>query len=120
MTNLAGTWLSHYEYNSNRHGWSASSAILTLDYRGALISATTNPHDPGSHIRILLSHYREDNVLSGTWTERTDPAGPYAGRVYRGYVMFTIDPGGTRLNGRWLGAGADGEINTGPWTLARK
>jgi hypothetical protein len=34
-------------------------------------------------------------------------------------IQMTDDPSGRRLTGKWLGFGAESEINDGPWTLTR-
>jgi hypothetical protein len=56
-------------------------------------------------------------VLTGTWSERTDPQGYYQGAVYHGAIQLLLEPSGRRMAGKWVGFGRDWDVNTGPWTL---
>jgi hypothetical protein len=56
-------------------------------------------------------------VVTGTWTEQTDPDGYYKGAVYHGAIQLLSEPSGHRMTGRWIGFGRELEINDGPWTL---
>ena len=54
-------------------------------------------------------------VLTGTWTEETNPAGYYHGAVYHGAIQLLLEPTGRRMTGKWVGFGRDFDLNTGPW-----
>jgi hypothetical protein len=56
-------------------------------------------------------------VLTGTWTEETNPAGYYKGAVYHGAIQLLLEPTGRKMTGKWVGFGRDFDLNTGPWTL---
>jgi hypothetical protein len=61
-------------------------------------------------------------VLTGTCTEETDPAGYYPGAVYHGAIQLLLEPTGRKMTGRkmtgkWVGFGRDFDLTTGPWTL---
>ena len=56
-------------------------------------------------------------VLTGTWTEETNPAGYYQGAVYHGAIQLLLEPTGRKMTGKWVGFGRDFDLNTGPWTL---
>jgi len=59
----------------------------------------------------------EAMTATGTWEERTSPAGYYKGAVYRGAIQMLVSPGGNRMSGRWIGFGSDFRINNGDWEL---
>ena len=54
-------------------------------------------------------------VITGTWTEETSPAGYYQGSTYHGAIQLLSDPAGYRLTGQWVGFGRDFDVNAGPW-----
>lgn len=56
-------------------------------------------------------------VITGTWSERTNPSGYYQGSVYHRAIQFLLDPTGHRMKGQWVGYGRDFDLNTGPWNL---
>lgn len=56
-------------------------------------------------------------VVTGNWTEQTNPGGYYQGSVYSGAIQFLLEPTGHRMSGKWVGFGRDFDVNTGPWTL---
>jgi hypothetical protein len=56
-------------------------------------------------------------VLTGTWTEETNPSGYYQGAVYHGATQLLLEPTGRKMTGKWVGFGRDFDLNTGPWTL---
>ncbi len=56
-------------------------------------------------------------VITGTWTEQTNPNGYYQGSVYHGAIQMLLEPTGHRMSGKWVGFGRDFDLNTGPWTL---
>lgn len=114
---LNGTWLSHYEYHSTGRGWQQAGGILAVTHYGANITIATKPHTSPGRIRMHL--IATGCILSGTWTEETDPGGYYRGRHYNGIIMLSATPDEDTLQGYWVGPGADGEINTGPWRLTR-
>lgn len=58
-------------------------------------------------------------VVTGTWTEQTDPDGHYSGGTYHGALQMLVDGTGDRMSGAWVGYGRDRTVNTGPWTLER-
>jgi hypothetical protein len=66
---------------------------------------------------MMMDLAANGQVLTGTWTERTDPSGYYHGSVYHGAIQLLLEPTGRRMSGKWVGFGHDFELNTGPWTL---
>jgi hypothetical protein len=56
-------------------------------------------------------------VLTGTWTEETNPVGYYQGAVYHGAIQMLLEPTGRKMTGKWVGFGRDFDLNSGPWTL---
>lgn len=59
----------------------------------------------------------DGNVVTGTWTERTDPAGHYRGARYHGAIQLLAEPTGRKMVGKWVGFGKDMDVNVGPWEL---
>jgi hypothetical protein len=61
---------------------------------------------------------RDQRVPLGTWAERTDPDGYYAGHVYVGTALFILAGDSRSMAGRWTGGDKDlAVVNTGTWTL---
>jgi hypothetical protein len=57
------------------------------------------------------------SVATGTWSERTSPAGYYRGSVYHGAVQLLVDPMGKSMAGKWVGFDREFAINSDEWTL---
>jgi hypothetical protein len=112
---MTGIWLSAYEYFSSGRGASFTGKhhVLVLQ-RGARLMTRSLP---ASRSLLSLDMTANGQVVTGTWTEQTDPAGYYQGAVYHGAIQLLTEPSGRRLAGRWIGFGRELEINDGPWTL---
>lgn len=114
---LTGIWLSRYEYVSSGRG----GETFSDEHYVMLIQ-----HGPNVQVRSLSESNRSSlimdltqngAVITGTWSERTNPSGYYQGSVYHGAIQFLLDPTGHRMRGQWVGYGRDFDLNTGPWTL---
>jgi hypothetical protein len=113
---LTGIWRSRYEYVSSGRGATfASSHYVMLIHHGDRLQVRSLPGTAQG--RVMMDLTVSGPVLTGTWTEETDPGGYYRGSAYHGAIQLTTGPSGTRLAGKWVGFGKDGEVNTGPWTL---
>lgn len=113
---LNGIWVSRYEFESSGRQSTFSSAhyVVVLQH-AAKIQARSLPHTaPG---RLLMDLTVNGSVLTGTWTEETNPAGYYQGAVYHGAIQMLLDPSGRKMSGKWVGFGRDFDLNTGPWSL---
>jgi hypothetical protein len=112
---MTGIWLSSYEYFSSGRDQSFTGQhhVLVLQ-RGARLMARSLP---ASRSLLSLDMTANGQVVTGTWTEQTDPAGYYQGAVYHGAIQLLTEPSGHRMTGRWIGFGRELEINDGPWTL---
>lgn len=113
---INGIWLSRYEYESTGRGaWFANSHYLMVLQQGTRLQARSLPGTtPG---RVLMDLTLNGQVVTGTWTEETNPQGYYRGAVYHGVIQMLLDPSGQRMAGKWAGFGRDFEVNTGPWSL---
>jgi len=112
---LTGIWLSSYEYESTGRG-----ATFTSHHYVAVVQHGTRLQvrsTPGSRSRLLMDLTANGQVLTGTWTEETNPAGYYQGAVYHGAIQLLLEPTGRKMTGKWVGFGRDFDLNTGPWTL---
>jgi hypothetical protein len=115
---LAGAWHSRYVYySSGRRSELVGEHYVVLNQQGNHLSGQGLPNSPHSLLTLDLS--LADSGATGTWTERTSPAGYYKGAVYRGGIQLLIDPTGTKMTGRWLGFDKESNINTGDWELTR-
>jgi len=72
---------------------------------------------PGSRSRVLTDLTANGQVLTGTWTEETNPAGYYQGAVCHGAIQLLLEPTGREMTGKRVGFGRDFDLNTGLWTL---
>ena len=112
---LTGIWLSSYEYESTGRG-----ATFTNRHYVAVVQHGTRLQvrsTPGSRSRLLMDLTANGQVLTGTWTEETNPTGYYQGAVYHGAIQLLLEPTGRKMTGKWVGFGRDFDLNTGPWTL---
>ena len=112
---LTGIWLSSYDYESTGRG-----ATFTSHHYVAVVQHGTRLQvrsTPGSRSRLLMDLTANGQVLTGTWTEETSPAGDDKGAVYHGAIQLLLEPTGRKMTGKWVGFGRDFDLNTGPWTL---
>jgi len=115
VENYSGIWRSRYEYFSSGRGDTFTGEHqVVLVQRGDRISARSVASD-ASALALDLSVDR--NVVTGTWSERTDAAGYYHGAVYHGAIQLLVEPTGRRMVGKWVGFGKEFDVNTGPWEL---
>ena len=112
---LTGIWLSRYEYaSSSRGGTFADEHYVVVIQHGARLQVRSVP---ASASRLMMDLTANGQVITGTWTEQTSPAGYYQGGVYHGAIQLLLDPTGHRMTGKWVGFGRDFDLNDGPWTL---
>ena len=112
----SGVWLSKYEYFSSSRGdtYAGMHYVVLLQHDDRLTVRSLQ----GSAASTLTMDLTVDgNVLTGTWTEQTDPQGHYKGARYHGAIQLLAEPTGRRLAGKWIGFGKDMDVNTGPWQL---
>ena len=112
---LTGIWLSGYEYESTGRGASFMSRhyVAVVQHGGRLQARSM----PGSRSRVMMDLTANGQVLTGTWTEETNPVGYYRGAVYHGAIQLLLEPTGRKMTGKWVGFGRDFDLNTGPWNL---
>src|SRR5690242_3291495 len=86
-TNFTGIWLSRYEFFSSSRGetFTGSHRVEVTHVEDRISVRSTQ--SSASALSMELHANPTHNVLSGTWTETTDPAGYYAGRQFDGIVM---------------------------------
>lgn len=115
---LTGIWRSHYEYtSSSRSGIFENEHYVVIQQRGKHVTVKNLPHTSESVIELKLE--QDGQVLTGTWRECTSPTGYYKGKVYHGVIQLVINKKRTYIEGKWLGFGANLEINTGNWSFTR-
>jgi hypothetical protein len=114
---LTGIWRSRYEYvSSGRDGQAfADEHYVLVLHRGMKVQARSLPGSAPS--RLVMDLTANGQVITGTWTEETNPDGYYGGAVYHGAIQLLLEPTGHRMAGKWVGFGRDFDLNTGPWTL---
>jgi hypothetical protein len=113
---VSGIWHSRYlYYSSGRDEELEGEHYIALRQEDSRIGGQSLPHSMDSLLRLNLS--LEGSVATGTWTERTSPAGYYRGATYHGTVQFLVDPVGRRMSGKWLGFGRNFRVNNGEWEL---
>ena len=114
--NYSGIWHSRYVYPSSGRGESFSCEhYLVPRQQGARLIGQSLPHTSGSQLKIEMA--TDQSVATGTWRERTAPAGCYHGAAYHGTFQLFLDPSGRSMKGMWLGFGHDFTINSGEWRL---
>lgn len=112
----SGIWLSRYEYFSSSREQMFSGlhfVILTQDVSTAGVRSLPNSSNSTMGMDLTV----DGVILTGTWVEDSDKTGYYRGKRYVGGIQLVADPSGSRLAGKWVGHGKDGEVNTGPWQM---
>jgi transcriptional regulator with XRE-family HTH domain len=112
-----GIWLSRYEYESSgRGGVTFSNAhYVMLVQHGAKLQVRSLPGTTTG--RLIMDLTINGVVLTGNWTEETNPEGYYQGAIYHGAIQMLAEPSGRKMMGKWVGFGRDFDLNTGPWSL---
>lgn len=107
-------WRSRYTYSRGD-----SVHVIRLQQSDDSIVANSLPNEEQSELSMELS--LDENILSGTWRERTSPSGPYRGEIFHGVVQFAMDEERTKAEGKWLGFNRDRtKINLGNWILEQE
>jgi transcriptional regulator with XRE-family HTH domain len=110
-----GIWLSAYDYHSSsRDATFSSRHYVAVLHRGARLFVHSLP---ASASRVSMELSVNGQVVTGTWTERTQQDGYYHGAPYYGAIQMLLDPTGHRMAGKWVGFGRDMTVNTDAWTL---
>jgi hypothetical protein len=113
---LTGIWLSRYVYESSGRGQTyADRHYVRVFHAGNAISVQSLPRTATGNLIMDLT--QNGAVLTGTWSEHTEPGGYYQGGVYHGGIQVLLEPSGRRMAGKWVGFGRDFDVNTGPWSL---
>ena len=104
-----------YEYYSSGRSASFISQhyVLVLQHGDRLTVQSLAGQKSALRMDLTL----DGQVLTGTWTEQTQPDGYYRGGRYHGAIQMLVEPTGRRMTGKWVGFGKDGDVNTGPWSL---
>ena len=113
---MSGIWHSRYlYYSSGREQELEGEHYVVLRQEDGRVDGQSLPHSMDSLLKLHLSV--DSSVATGTWTERTSPAGYYRGATYHGTIQLLVDPVGRRMSGKWLGFGRNFRINSGEWEL---
>lgn len=113
---LSGIWHSRYRYSSTGRGSDLQSEhYILMRHVGDRLFGQSLPSNNGSRVGLDLSV--NGNVATGTWSERTSPAGYYRGSVYHGALQFVIDPLGKSMRGRWVGFNRESAVDSDLWHL---
>lgn len=111
---LVGYWQSRYTYHSSgREGEFTGEHLVFLHRSKQFLILESVPKKSKSYLLVRL--VINDQSVTGTWEEETDPDGYYKGAIYNGAIQLVFADGGKRMSGKWVGFGKDGAVNTGPW-----
>ena len=118
---LNGIWRSTYEYESSGRGGVrlSSSHYVMLIQQGAKVQVRSLPATAAG--QLIMDLTVNGAVLTGNWSERTDPGGYYQGSVYHGSLQMLLEPSGRKMAGKWCGLGAIGKSTParGHWSWSR-
>jgi transcriptional regulator with XRE-family HTH domain len=110
----SGIWRSEYQYySSGRDETYTSRHYVVLLQRGGRLMVRSLP---ASASQLSMDLGVNGQVITGTWTERTQEGGYYRGAVYTGAIQM-LQESAEHLSGKWVGFGKESEVNTGPWSL---
>lgn len=113
---LSGIWHSRYRYSSTGRGRDLySEHYVLIRHVGDRLFGRSLPSNNGSRVSLDLSV--NGNVATGTWSERTSPAGYYRGSVYHGALQLVVDPLGKSMGGRWVGFNRESTVDSDVWQL---
>ncbi|WP_154402883.1 hypothetical protein [Nocardioides speluncae] len=113
---LSGIWHSRYRYSSTGRGRDLHSEhYVLIRHIGDRLFGRSLPSNNGSRVSLDLSV--NGNVATGTWSERTSPAGYYRGSVYHGALQYVVDPLGKSMRGRWVGFNRESTVDSDLWQL---
>jgi DNA-binding transcriptional regulator YiaG len=114
---LTGIWRSTYSYVSSSRGnrtFNSQHYVMVIQH-GNRIQVRSLPKTATG--RVMMDLTIDGQVITGTWTEETDPEGYYKSSIYSGAIHMLLDHTGHRMKGKWLGFNRDGGISDGPWVL---
>jgi hypothetical protein len=114
---LSGVWISRYRYISSSRGgreFTSEHYVVLIQYANNL-QVRSLPDTAASRVAMDLTV--NGQVVTGTWTEQTDPGGHYGGSTYHGAIQMLVGATADRMTGRWVGYGRDFDVNTGEWSL---
>lgn len=114
---LTGIWRSTYSFVSSSRDnqeFTSEHYVVLIQY-GSNIQVRSLPDTADGRVAMDLTV--NGAVVTGTWTEQTDPEGHYGGSVYHGAIQMLIGATADRMSGRWVGYGRDFDVNTGAWSL---
>lgn len=114
---LTGIWLSQYSYVSSSRGnqtFTSEHYVVLIQY-GSNIQVRSLPDTAAGRMAMDLT--ANGQVVTGTWTEQTDPDGHYSGSTYHGAIQMLVGATADRMAGRWVGYGRDFDVNSGEWSL---
>lgn len=114
---LTGIWRSRYEYVSSSRGnksFTSEHYVMVIQH-GSRIQVRSLPKTATG--RVMLDLTIDGQVITGTWSEETDPEGYYKSSTYSGAIHMLLDHTGHRMKGKWLGFNRDGGVSDGPWVL---
>jgi transcriptional regulator with XRE-family HTH domain len=113
---MSGVWLSSYSYvSSGRSASYTGQHYVVLLQTGARLMVRSVPASASGLSMALAASGR---VVTGTWTEQTQPGGYYRGASYHGAIQMIMAEEENAMAGKWVGFGKGGEVNDGPWSLA--
>jgi hypothetical protein len=114
---LTGIWHSRYEYVSSSRDnetFTGQHYVMVI-HHGDRLQVRSLPRTATG--RVMMDLTINGQVITGTWTEETNPEGYYQGSVYSGAIQLVLDPTGHRMKGKWIGFNRDGGVSDGPWVL---
>ncbi|GAB3494343.1 hypothetical protein [Amycolatopsis cihanbeyliensis] len=113
---LSGIWHSHYIFTSTGRAKDlAGEHYVVTHHRGNRFTGESVPAENGSQLNLDLT--LNGSVATGTWSERTSPAGYYRGSVYHGALQLVIDPMGKTMRGMWVGFDREFAVDSNTWEL---
>jgi len=113
---LTGVWLSRYRYlSSSREREFEGKHYVRILREGRFLVAESVPEVSESYLLMRLAV--DDEVVTGSWHEETNPNGYYKGAMYHGAIQLLLNKGHDHMRGQWIGFGKDQQINAGLWEL---
>ena len=111
---LSGIWASPCECESSGRGQTFADLHHGLEHGD---NVRVRPLAESAPSDLVMDRTQNGAVLTGTWTERTNPRGSYQGSAYHGAIQLLLEPSSGRRSGKRIGFGRDRDVNVGPRAL---
>lgn len=111
---IRGIWSTTYTYHNSARDIDLESKhyvkVRTID--NLVVMETLSDFNDSY---MLAKFSQNEDILTGTWIEKTSITGDYKGVTYHGAAQLVLSGDGKTIKGKWIGFGKNMEVKTGEW-----